>query len=256
MATVANVDETKPFLTEEQCLHCKKGMMWSDGYCNYCGRRQKDENYERATKRIGNKKIRVKTIAWISAVLVVAVIVLAGSAPNPVTPGPSADTTGATAGRPVPSEIQPVVQSLGLDPAIVAKLDIEISSKDSCARGDSPDAIACFQAPNKIVITPRYFSSTQTQQNSIVAHEYLHYVWSTLSNNEKADLAASINQVYVSHASYLNRRLLTYTLTDALRLDELHSYIGTELSDSELPAPLLSHYMRYVPNRGILPSYN
>ena len=76
-----------------------------------------------------------------------------------------------------------------------------------------------------------------------------------MSTEEKNALAPAINQAYQAHANALNERLSGYTIDDVQRLNELHSFICTEMADNEIPQPLLSHCVKYVPNRSGLPSY-
>jgi hypothetical protein len=195
-------------------------------------------------------------IAWGLIAVLVFIFSFSSSSsnlPKPIVATPAvAEKTYA-----IPAEIQPIIGQLGISAENASRLEVVISPDSSpCQKiSNSTAPGGCFIAPSTIIYPTYLLKEPQDFQNAAFAHEYLHYVWSRLPSDEKASLAAPINQAHIANASYLDGRLANYTLTDELRLDELHSYIGTELSDDKIPQPLLDHYKKYLPNRDALPSY-
>lgn len=156
---------------------------------------------------------------------------------------------------PTPPQVQPIVDRLGLDKNLVAKISITVPpDASSCSKSNLTTAVACHGF-HSIVFPANLLGETEIEQNRSFAHEYMHEVWANMSNVDKGALMPAVNQAYQSHATELNQRLTGYNLTDQDRANELHSYICTEMADSEIPQPLLSHCVQYLPNRLALPTY-
>ncbi len=88
---------------------------------------------------------------------------------------------------------------------------------------------------------------------STSAHELLHAVWERMDNSEKGRISKLLNSVYnddLYHDS-LSDDLETYSEFD--RIDELHSRIGTEITD--LPEELEEHYAKYFTNQDLIVDY-
>lgn len=156
---------------------------------------------------------------------------------------------------PTPPQVQPIVDRLGLDKNLVANINISVPpDASSCSKSNLTTAIACHGL-HSIVYPANLLSETEIEQNRSFAHEYMHEVWANMTNVDKNALMPAITQAYQAHAGELNERLNGYSLTDQDRANELHSYICTEMADNEIPQPLLSHCVQYLPNRLALPTY-
>lgn len=78
-------------------------------------------------------------------------------------------------------------------------------------------------------------------KESTVAHELLHAAWRRMSEDERKEVSAMLDDVYAKNAEELEEELKTYDATD--RTDELHSRIGVQIAD--LPEKLEEHYAKY-----------
>lgn len=170
----------------------------------------------------------------------------------------AAAATLPPASYPTPAAIQPVLQDLGISQDIAKHIQFDVpQTAASCGSVDVSGAAACENG-NVITVPVSVLSQPRLDRNAIVAHEYLHYIWSITPQSEKDTLTPYINQAYQNAAPYLDQRISGYDFTklgDATRINELHSFEGSEISDSLIPAPLLAHYRQYLPSRSALPSY-
>ena len=86
--------------------------------------------------------------------------------------------------------------------------------------------------------------------NEVLAHEFLHAVYTRLSEQETDALNSILLQTYTENQELLKELLEAYDFKmgdDEELLDELHSFIGTHVV--QLPAQLTKHYARYFQNR-------
>ena len=156
---------------------------------------------------------------------------------------------------PVPTIVQPVVARLGLDQSTLEKMQIFTPlTASSCSSSDLSTAVSCH-GWHSITLPQPVFQQDPIEQDRVLAHEYMHEIWANMSVQERNNLIQPINEAYAKQASIINTRLEGYTLDDQMRADELHSFICTEMNDSEIPHPLLDHCKKYLPNRMALPTY-
>src|ERR1035437_7042627 len=119
----------------------------------------------------------------------------------------------------IPAQIQPIVQDLGIDPAFLSQAEVIVGDTSLCGPSDLKDEAACSvsSTPFKIIIPESTIQLPYYQHNALFAHEYLHYVWDTMSVADQNALLPYIDEVYKANATYLNERLSGYTLTDVQR---------------------------------------
>jgi hypothetical protein len=161
---------------------------------------------------------------------------------------------------PIPGAILPIVDRLGMSREKVAEVRIIAPANASeCGDANTATAEACYDSGDDLLIMPlTSLNQSVADVNATFAHEYLHHVWFTMPALERMRLMPYLEQAYQNTKYYLDDRMVGYDFSvhPADRMTELHSFIGTEISDSAIPAPLLAHYAKYVPNRNALPSYN
>ena len=83
------------------------------------------------------------------------------------------------------------------------------------------------------------------------AHELLHAVYARLSDSERISLSVLLEEIYRKNSDTLGEELALYEGSE--RYDELHSRVGTEISD--LPEELSKHYARFFENQDLIVSY-
>lgn len=86
---------------------------------------------------------------------------------------------------------------------------------------------------------------------STAAHEFLHAAWDRLPESEKTTVSNYLNQVYAEHRDALAEDLNHYDAAD--QLDELHSRIGTQITD--LPEYLEKYYANYFTDQNAVVAY-
>ena len=103
-----------------------------------------------------------------------------------------------------------------------------------------------------------------------VAHEYMHVVWNRVLNrdpkmeDQKKAIERDINLVYNQHKTHFDEQLKQYNtyFSDPNRgvsvgtrqfYSEMHSILATEVDDAILPEGLRAWYVRWLPNRQVLP---
>ena len=119
-------------------------------------------------------------------------------------------------------------------------LETQDAFNDSCNSHDSDISIlGCYTSGN-IYIYNINSEELDGIVESTAAHELLHAVWDRMSANNKSAIAALITEVYNDplYHEMLAEDLETYAESE--RIEELHSRIGTEISN--LPAALEEHY--------------
>jgi len=145
-----------------------------------------------------------------------------------------------------------LADEVGINKEDLKKLQVSIVDTNLC--GANPDTIACY-SNSRLYITVKATQRDRLKQRVALAHEYLHYVWT----KDRDALEPELLIVYKQNKGYFDARLASYyasgmKIGDNQFYNELHSFIGTEVSDSKLPPRLLDHYRKYT-NRGALPSY-
>ena len=151
--------------------------------------------------------------------------------------------------------VDPYITQLGSEVGISKEKLVELKASfvDSCS--PVPDTLACYNGD--MLLNNQIKQRDRLKQRVALAHEYLHYVW-----NKKADkigLKPLLSSVYIANKAYFDSRFVNYynngtKVGDENFYNELHSFVGTEVSDNKLSPELLHHYMMYT-NREALPSY-
>lgn len=183
-------------------------------------------------------------------------VLINSSATNSISAPPAA-ITKPTQTYNIPAQVLPLIDGVGINHSLIQKVNIQIPNDSSaCSHADTSEAAACFSPPSTIFYPQTEFMQTAIDQRESFSHEYLHYIWSTTPKADKDRLTPLIEQAYQSSKPYMDTRLKSYIFkAPEQRVDELHSYIGTEIADTLIPVSLLDHYKQYLPNRNALPSY-
>ena len=149
----------------------------------------------------------------------------------------------------VPAEVQPIVDRLGLDPVLVSHLQIIIPDDASMCTGlVNGTPTACYGG-GKLYFPRAILSRPQSVQSTIFAHEYMHYIRSIMTEEEREKYAIITGNLYEQYQS-VRDRVKDYPAE--AYANELHSYICTEMRTEEIPKELLDHCLEYVPNRSVL----
>ena len=83
-------------------------------------------------------------------------------------------------------------------------------------------------------------------RQSTLAHEILHAVWSRMSESERNDLKASLDELYNSNEE-IAEHLKMYNSESFY--DELHSVVGTQIDQKQMSSKLSAHYAKYFSNQ-------
>lgn len=132
-------------------------------------------------------------------------------------------------------------KELGID---VSNINLNIS--DKVEADDLSDALGTFLLPNTITIKSGLSPHAERQ---ILAHEYLHYLWSTQDHqdNLQSYIDASVND------PWLKEVLSSYTNCDRECIaDEAHSYSCSTEPLEYLSQEFNNYCNSLIPNRQIL----
>jgi hypothetical protein len=204
----------------------------------------------------------IRTMKKVGSILFIgAVIVFGGSAILGHQNLQTASSAPAAAAAPVKPaytmdpEIAKMAADLGINQAILAQA-IPVWG-DSAAACNTTWAAGCTSGTG---ITLKHMAS-ESQNRTNLAHEYLHYVWRTqMTPAEKDQISTALMAFYSRYKTNFDRRMADYIGKgyepgSAQWVNELHSFVGTEISDWRMPPVLLDHYKQWLPNRSALPSY-
>lgn len=206
----------------------------------------------------------LKYIASLALVLVLSYGFRALIPPTEVTSpssSPSVVSSSLPTTFPVPTQVQPIVTKLGINPIEVRKIQIFVPGTTAKCDGVLANgvAVACyFNGEPPSIYMP---SSTLTSKDATAtfAHEYMHYVWSNLvTDAEKTTLTASIEKFYQANRRVVEPRFKSYVdsgVSGARLTDEKQATFCTEISDWRLPADFRAYCIRHLPNRNALPSF-
>lgn len=147
--------------------------------------------------------------------------------------------------------IAQLADEAGINKDDLVKLKTTIQSNNVCG---GVDTLGCYH--NMIIIIDTVKTRDRYKQRVTLAHEYLHYIW---TKADQESLKPHLLRVYQQNKSYFDARFISYynkgmKVGDYQFYNELHSFVGTEVSDRKLPTELLIHYSKYT-NRSSLPSY-
>lgn len=156
----------------------------------------------------------------------------------------------------IPQAVLPIVDAIGIDKKVLSRVEIQMPQDSGPCRNNanSKEPTACFQAPSLIIFPASQLSKGVEVRNSSFAHEYMHYIWSTMSADQQAALYPALDEIAARNPD-LRGRLKNYTVDAKGRYNELHSYTCTEMADFELSDLLREHCQKWLPNRQALPSY-
>ena len=149
----------------------------------------------------------------------------------------------------VPTEVQPIVDRLGLDPVLVSHLHIIVPSDASMCSGLITGTPTACYGGGRLYFPRAILSRPQSVQSTIFAHEYMHYIRSIISEDEREQYAIITGNLYEQYSS-VRDRVKDYPAESYA--NELHSYVCTEMRTEEIPQELLDHCLKYIPNRSIL----
>lgn len=141
--------------------------------------------------------------------------------------------------------LQPLVDKLAID-----SKGLTIQYVDSLPSGETGK----FDGHHTISIL-RSGSKTQSME-TILAHEYLHFVWSKYPQQKKDELSKALNTLYMSDKP-MQERMQPYIDNEHLVVgsgefsNELHSVYCTESSDSYLSQSIISECSTWI-NRSAL----
>ncbi len=106
---------------------------------------------------------------------------------------------------------------------------------------------------NKIYILEVTDSNYKEIEYTSAAHETLHEAWYALNDSEIADLSKKINDFYNdannTAALKLHETIQPYGEDQDVIINELHSFIGSEVSSSDISQSLDDYYSKYFNNR-------
>lgn len=181
------------------------------------------------------------------------------------TSAPTATPIPPLATYPVPPEIQQVTDRLGITDQVKTIQFVESSNIATDCQSDF--AFACADIANdRIFYSAINLKSVDSlYQNTSIAHEYLHIFWYRLENPNyaqtvqlnitKDQIKEKLKAIYELHYPALDKRLSDYFNSGLMQVGnesfytELHSFVGTEMNDSELPPDLLQYFSQILPVR-------
>lgn len=152
--------------------------------------------------------------------------------------------------------VDPYIIQLGQEVGISQETLVKLKARfvDSCS--SMPQTLACYNG--QMTLTNEIKNKDRYKQRVAITHEYLHYIW---HNNQGMhdSVKPQLLRVYQANKAYFDARFVNY-YNNGMKMgseefyNELHSFVGTEVSDSKLTPGLLDHYSKYT-NRSALPSY-
>jgi len=106
-----------------------------------------------------------------------------------------------------------------------------------------------YQPPNTIYIRP----DTTAKEETVLAHEYMHYVYARVLSYEDRVASADRYKENLSKNSYILDKLSLYKGCDAdCKVDEANSMMCAEVNPATLPKAYNDYCSRFVPNRKLL----
>jgi hypothetical protein len=151
------------------------------------------------------------------------------------------------------SRIRDAGAILGLTPAQLTALHVQFDSP--WPAGDQ--GIATYlDASRTIIIRPDYRRAAPLRLATVIAYEYMHFVWSHESH--PAALASWMNQVVLTYPAAQQRLDETLDIDGGPgdRWTELLSITCTETQDIHMPTQLVAYCDQVLPGRRNLPLAN
>lgn len=90
-------------------------------------------------------------------------------------------------------------------------------------------------------------------KETVLAHELLHAVWNRMSSKEQKALYADLESTYKAHSNEMSEHMTQYSQDEYY--DELHSIIGSQLSESDMTDALQKHYAKYFTSQDLIANY-
>lgn len=90
-------------------------------------------------------------------------------------------------------------------------------------------------------------------KETVLAHELLHAVWNRMSDKEQKALYADLESTYKAHSNEMSEHMTQYSQDEYY--DELHSIIGSQLSESDMTDALRKHYAKYFTSQNLIAKY-
>ena len=160
------------------------------------------------------------------------------------------------------AEIKDIANNSGFNvhgKAMFYQADPELVSADTinqkCPQEDQTVAeFGCYIGKEKkMYILEVPDSNYKEIEYTTAAHEVLHIAWSKLSSTEREKTSIALKKIYEdqTNTSYkiLHDALAPYGDDPIIIINELHSFMGSEFSDTIIGSDLTNYYKKYFDNR-------
>lgn len=145
-------------------------------------------------------------------------------------------------------QVAAIMDGLGLDYSELNLVVAELPNTDPSKAGE-------FNGTDTIYIKPDFTSHTAKQVNTLLSHEYLHFVQAK-QQPESQLYASYMYELYETNA-FLHNRVKDYAsgaicngvVKDCLNWRELEAYSCTELPDYTLQQQFIDYCNKYLPKR-------
>jgi len=157
-------------------------------------------------------------------------------------------------------ELAELIQHLGLTQKgdrILRGTRPELQQADdfnnSCVRRDGKIIIlGCYVNNRVFVYNINDQDDLRGVREATLAHELLHAIWARMSSDEKAEIMPALDSVYENNED-LKKHLKLYKSTEYY--DELHSIVGSQIPNDQLPEALKVHFAKYFVDQNVVANY-
>lgn len=142
-------------------------------------------------------------------------------------------------------------QRLGIDYKAISwhySSDEITASLNSIAETTNDTVIGLFEPPDTIIIATNLSTSDEL---NIVAYEYMHYVWAGLTDTQRQDMGALLDQYRTRNPSF-DTDVSRYHGDAATIQNEENSTACTRVDPSLLSDSFNNYCNQYIPNRALL----
>lgn len=133
---------------------------------------------------------------------------------------------------------------------------VDANSLNSKCPNDSQDSIefGCYLTKeNKIYILSVSDQNYKDIEYTTAAHETLHAAWMQQDASTRQALSNNLNSVYINSTAQdvvdLRNTMKSYGTDKDTVVNELHSFVGSEIKDVSLNSYLIGYYGKYFSNR-------
>ncbi len=174
--------------------------------------------------------------------------------------GPAATDTVATATQQVnavtqDAEIVAILKSVGAK-GDYSDLNINWTTGDMTEACGWAQATGCYKGNGSTkTLTLRKGNYNAEQLKTIVAHEYLHYVWYKHSLDQDTKLTSLLIDFYAKNPPFQNRVSSHYVDSGGLKPTEFFSYGCTEIQDQRLGSYIASKCNEYIDTSTLTAQY-